>query len=111
MANSFKRKLQANVGTSLTAVGGYTCPASNTVTIIGLVLTNITGNTIFADATLNNGTGDTYIIKGAPVPSGGALVVVGGDQKIVLEAGDSVKVKSDTATSLDAVMSILETTI
>jgi len=37
--------------------------------------------------------------------------VVGGDQKIVLEATDSVKVKSDTATSLDAIMSILETTI
>ena len=111
MANYFKRKLQANVGTSLTAVGSYTVPASNTATVIGLTLTNITGNTVFADATLNNGTGDTYIIKAAPVPAGGALVVVGGDQKIVLEAGDSVKVKSDTATSIDVVMSILESTL
>jgi len=37
-------------------------------------------------------------------------VVVGGDQKVVLETNDSIKVKSDTATSVDAVMSILEIT-
>jgi hypothetical protein len=35
-------------------------------------------------------------------------VIIGGDQKIVLNTGDSIKIKSDTATSLDAVMSIME---
>jgi hypothetical protein len=38
------------------------------------------------------------------------LVVVGGDQKIVLNTSDSIKVKSDTASSLDAIMSIMEIT-
>jgi len=36
--------------------------------------------------------------------------LIGGDQKVVLETNDSIKVKSDTASSVDAVMSILEIT-
>ena len=110
MANSFKRKLQGDIGTTLTAVGSYTVGASTEVTVIGLDLANTTASQILVDVTLNDGTNDTYLIKQAPIPSGGSLVVVGGDQKVVLETNDSIKVKSDTATSVDAVMSILEIT-
>ena len=110
MANSFKRKLQRDIGTSLTAVGSYTVPSSTEVTVIGLDLSNTTASQILVDVTLNDGSNDTYLIKQAPIPSGGSLVVVGGDQKVVLETNDSIKVKSDTATSVDAVMSILEIT-
>jgi len=38
------------------------------------------------------------------------LVVGGGDQKIVLVTGDQLIVQSSAATSLDAVMSIMEIT-
>ena len=110
MANSFKRKLQRDIGTALTAVGSYTVGASTEVTVIGLDLANTTASQILVDVTLNDGTNDTYLIKEAPIPSGGSLVVVSGDQKVVLETNDSIKVKSDTATSVDAVMSILEIT-
>ena len=51
-----------------------------------------------------------HLIKDAPVPSGGSIVIVGGDQKVVLEATHSVKVSSNTASSVDVVMSILEIT-
>jgi hypothetical protein len=37
-------------------------------------------------------------------------VAVGGDQKIVLVTGDSIWVQSTAATSIDAVMSIMEIT-
>lgn len=94
----------------MTAVGSYTVGASTEVTVIGLDLSNTTASQILVDVTLNDGTNDTYLIKQAPIPSGGSLVVVGGDQKVVLETNDSIKVKSDTATSVDAVMSILEIT-
>ena len=39
---------------------------------------------------------------------GNALIPIGGDEKVVLITGDSVRVKSSAATSLDVVMSILE---
>ena len=110
MANTFKRKLSRSVGTTLTAVGSYTVAASTQVTVIGLAVSNTSSAQVLVDATVNDGTNDTYLIKQAPVPSGGALVIIGGDQKVVLETNDSIKVKSDTASSVDVVMSILEIT-
>ena len=112
MANTFKRYVSNSVsntiGTSLTAVGGHT--VSTYTTVIGLVVSNTSASQVLVDATLNDGSNDTYLIKQAPVPSGGAIVIVGGDQKVVLETNDSIKVKSDTASSVDVVMSILEIT-
>jgi len=110
MANTFKRKLSRSIGTTLTAVGSYTVAASTQVTVIGLAVSNTSSAQVLVDATVNDGTNDTYLIKQAPVPSGGALVIIGGDQKVVLETNDSIKVKSDTASSVDVVMSILEIT-
>ena len=110
MANTFLRKTQRSIGTSATAVGGYTVGASTATTIIGLTCANTTTTAITVDVVHSDGANDTYIVKGATVPSGGSLVVVGGDQKVVLEAGDSVKVTSSAATSCDVIMSILEIT-
>lgn len=110
MANTFKRKTSRAVGTTPTAIDSYTVATGTATTVIGLTLANITSEAITVDVQLNDGTNDTYIVKGATVPSGGSLVTVGGDQKVVLEAGDSVKVTSSTATSCDVIMSILEIT-
>lgn len=110
MPNNFKRKVQRGIGTSLTQVGTYAVPSSTEVTIIGLDIANTSSSQVLVDATLNDGSNDTYLIKEAPIPSGGSLVVIGGDQKVVLEPTDSIKVKSDTASSVDVVMSILEIT-
>jgi hypothetical protein len=110
MANTFKRKLSRSIGTSLTAVGSYTVGSSTEVTIIGLDVANRTASQVLVDVTLNDGSNDTYLIYQAPIPSGGSLALIGGDQKVVLETNDSIKVKSDTASSVDAVMSILEIT-
>lgn len=110
MANSFKRKLSANIGTAFDDVGAYVVPASNVATIIGLSLANTSNTGITVDVAVN-ATTQFFVVKNAPIPVGGSLVVVGGDQKIVIEAGDSILVRSDTATSIDAVLSILETTL
>jgi hypothetical protein len=108
MANTFKRKTQQGIGASATTVGGYTVPAATATTVIGLTCANTTTAPITVDVEHNDGSTDTYIVKGATVPSGGSLVVVGGDQKVVLEATDSIKVTSSAATSCDVIMSILE---
>ena len=108
MANAFKNKTHRQIGTTLTKVEAYDCPGSTETTIIGVTIANTSSSAIEVDATLNDGTNDFYIVKAAPVPVGARLVVIGGDQKVVLMPGDSVKVRSDTATSADAIMSILE---
>ena len=110
MANTFYRKLSRNVGTSSTAIGSYTVGSSTTAVIVGLTVCNTSGATVAVDITVNDGTNDYYIVKAAPISAGGALVPIGGEQKIILTTNDSVKIKSDSASSLDAVLSIMEIT-
>ena len=110
MANTFKRYVSQSVGTSPVTVGSYTVGASTQTTLIGLTVANRTGSAIYVDVQHNDGGTDTYIVKAAPLPSGSTIVIVGGEQKLVMETGDSIKVTSDTAASADVVMSLLEIT-
>lgn len=112
MANAFKTKTFDGSSTAAsTAMTIYTCPASTETTIIGMTISNITTSQILVDVTFENSDGDNvYILKEAPIPVGGAMVPVGGDQKIVMEASDIIKVTSDTANSADTTLSILEIT-
>ena len=80
-------------------------------TVIGMNLANITNSAVTADITLVNNDGPNIsIVKSAPIPVGGSLVAIGGDQKLVMEASDIIKVKSSAATSIDVALSILEIT-
>ena len=109
MANAFKLKTDTAVGTSAATI--YTCPSSTETTIIGLAIANIVSSQIAVDVQIENNDGDNiYVVKAAPVPVGSSLVVVGGDEKVVLEASDVLKVTSDTASSADVSLSILEIT-
>ena len=109
MANTFKIKTDTAVGTSAATI--YTCPSATQTTIIGLSVANIVASQITVDVQLENNDGDNiYLVKAAPVPVGSALVVVGGDLKVVMEASDVLKVTTNTASSGDVALSILEIT-
>jgi len=108
MANAFKRKLERNIGTTLTQIDSYAVASSTETTLIGLTISNTTAEAVNVDVTLNNGTNDTYLVKTAPILSGGSLIAVGGDQKVVLEPNDMIKVKSSASSSVDVIMSLLE---
>lgn len=111
MANTFYRKSQAQVGTANAVVGSYTVGANTKTIVLGLGISNTSGSAIAVDVFVNDSSNQAYyLVKSAPIAAGGALVVVGGDQKLVLQAGDNVKVKSDTLTSADVNMSIMEIT-
>mgnify|MGYP003334719935 CR=1 FL=1 len=103
------RSTDTGVGTGAATI--YTCPSSTQTTIIGLSVANIVASQITVDVQLENNDGDNiYLVKAAPVPVGSALVVVGGDQKVVMEASDVLKVTTNTASSGDVALSILEIT-
>ena len=103
MPNTFKNFMGKNVGTS--AVTVYTCPASTQTTIIGFSVANTTNSPITCDAFITSSAVDFYLIRNGVVPVGGALVIVGGDQKVVLEAADQLKVLTSAASSADAAVS------
>ena len=109
MANSFKLSTASSVGTAEVSV--YECPAATSTTIIGLTVANIINSQIAVNVKINDGgSSKIHLVKNAPVPAGGTLVVVGGDQKVVLEPTDVVIVDSDTSVSSDVTMSYLEIT-
>jgi hypothetical protein len=106
MSNTFKNYFSKDVGTSAATV--YTCPSATQTTVIGLSVANTSASPITTDVYITSSSVDYYLIKSGVVPVGGSLVVVGGDQKVVLEAADVLKVLTSAATSADVVASVLE---
>ena len=102
MANTFKNYTSAGVGTSATTV--YTVAASTTSVMIGCNIANVTSSQIKVDVQAAG----VYIVKDTPIPAGAALSVL--DGKIILETTDTVVVTSDTASSADVIVSVLEQT-
>ena len=112
MANTFKVKTFGGGSTNAnTAMTVYTAPSSTSTTIIGLTIANIIATQLRVSVQLENNDGNNvYLIKDAPISSGGSFVPIGGDQKVVMEASDILKVTSNTANSVDSTLSILEIT-
>jgi hypothetical protein len=117
MANACKLKTFDGSSTGAnTDMTIYTGKASTETTVIGMSIANITGSQVTVDVKIESDTSDTetnsnvFLIKDAPVPSGGTLVPIGGDQKVVLQATDVLKVQCDTANAVDTIVSILEIT-
>ena len=111
MANTFKNSAVAATGTSEVTV--YTTPSSTTTTVIGLTCANVTSTSpikVSIRVYDSSGSAYFYIVKNAEIFEGGALVAVGGDQKLVLETGDLIRVVSDTASSVDTIVSVMEQT-
>jgi len=118
MANTFKNKIKTGVGTSGSGtthgdpVYAATTSGLTAATIIGMTCANVTGTDVTIDVKItdNSASASSFVVKAAPVPTGGSLVVVGGNQKIVLENADTIQVISSAASSIDVTLSIMEQT-
>ena len=110
MANTFLLHTKTGGSTGAnTDVTCYTVGSGITTVVIGLTIANITGSSITVDAKIENSDGDNvYIGKALPIPTGSALDALAG--KVVLNTGDLIKVRSNTANSFDVALSIMEQT-
>ena len=94
MANTFKVKTKAAVGTSAGTV--YTVPSSTTTVVLGLILGNVTGSAINATVTVESDTSDTetnetvLLIKDVSIPAGSSLELLTGG-KVVMQTTDILK--------------------
>lgn len=106
MAQNFRNYLTQNTGTSaVDALGGA---ANSYDTLISVRLCNTTTSTINVDAYIKRSSTDYYLIKNAPVVTGGSLELIDGGSKIILASGDQLYVKSDTASSLDTIVGAVD---
>lgn len=98
----FKRYVSNDVVLSQDVV---ICPAGTVMTIIGVTVANVSGN--LTTATIK--AAGANILKDVEIRKGSAIVPVGGEQKIVLLAGDTLTVSADYA--VDVIASVLEQTV
>jgi phosphoribosylcarboxyaminoimidazole (NCAIR) mutase len=92
MANSFKNYFLKNANT--TSQNVYVAGAGVSATVIGMTIGNTTAAPISANITVTSATVAYTMLLNATIATGGALVPVGGDQKLVLEAGDYIQVQT-----------------
>ena len=73
-------------------------------------MANTSSSPITTDAYITRSGINYYLIENATVPVGSSLVVVGGDQKVVLQPSDVLYVLNSVASSGDCFCSLLEIT-
>lgn len=109
MAQNFRQYKVASIGTSATDVpdganfDSYDC-------LVGIRLANRHTQSITVDAYMQNGgSGDLYyLVKDAPIPAGSSLELIAGGAKVVCISGDRLYFKSNTASSLDVIVSVVD---
>ena len=110
MANTFKNSISGSIGVTETTV--YTTPALTTSTVIGVSVANVNVNNSNISVNVKvydtSGTKNVFLVKNALIPPGSNLVLVGGEQKVVLETTDYLTLQSSATTSADVVVSVLE---
>ena len=108
MANTFKLKTKANVGTATSDV--YVVPSSTTCVVIGVTLANTSGSGINVGIGITrSSTDDVNLMKNVPIPQGSSLEFMQGN-KVVLEATDTFTAESDVNNTLDVALTIMEIT-
>jgi hypothetical protein len=105
MAQDFERNIARAIGT--TAVTIFTANSDDAV--VGINLANTITSQVKVSVFVTNSSADYYLVKNAPIPASAALQVLDGGAKFVLQSGDALKVQSDTATSIDAWISRVDT--
>ena len=105
MAQNFRNDLASATGTgaaTLITAGDYDA-------VIGIRCCNIVATTILVDVYITNSATNYYLAKGVNIPPNSAIELIQGGAKIVMANGDTLNVKSDTASSVDTVFSYIDT--
>ena len=108
MANTFK--LTSNAGLTTSLVDQYTVPSETTSIIVGMSVANTSASSITMDIKIISDTGsneNAYLVKSAPVPSGGSLEIMAGN-KLVLQATDKIQALASTTGVADLLISYME---
>jgi len=107
MAQNFQRTLNNNI-TLLASPTELRAATTTNDAIIGVRCTNTSGVSVDVTVYVKKSSVNYYIIKAAPIPTGGSLELIDGGSKVVLQTGDSVEAYASAATSVDIVLSVVD---
>ena len=107
MAQNFRRYIERAIGNSATPIpDGANFDSYDT--IVGINLANILAQQIIVSVYISNGGDNYYLVKDVPIPSGSSLQLLDGGAKVVVQSGDRLHFISDTASSLDVIVSAVD---
>ena len=121
MANTFKQiNFSAEPNSAGTPYVMYTVASGKTAIVIGLMLTNIHTTSVTTEVELvsttanrgganNVANGTSFLVKDVSIPNGSTLELLTGG-KVVLEAGDVLRIDCSVADKLSGSLSVLEIT-
>jgi len=107
MAQNFQNELKNNI-TLLASPTVLRAATTTNDAIIGVRCTNTSGVSVDITVYVKNTSTNYYIIKAAPIPTGGSLELIDGGSKVVLQTGDSVEAYASAATSVDIILSVVD---
>jgi hypothetical protein len=83
--------------------------ANSNDAVIGIRVTNTTAAAITIDVFVSvGGSTDRYIAKNLSVPPASSIELITGGSKVVMQNTDVLKVQSNTATSADVYVSVVD---
>ena len=113
MANTFKQATKSGLVTTVISNSGtniLTAGGSSTLILLSALVANKTSSSANVDVYLVPNSGDSvYFLKEVPVPAGSSLELISGS-KIILESGDVLRARCDTASAADLTVSYLDQT-
>tara|TARA_R100000963_G_C4594593_1_gene70551 strand:+ start:322 stop:660 length:339 start_codon:yes stop_codon:yes gene_type:complete len=108
MAQNFRNSLTRNTGTSPVDILPEALVDSYDA-VVGVRLVNVhASSSISVDVYIVRSATNYYLIKSSPIPVGGSLELIDGGAKFVLHDNDKIVAVSDTASSLDAIVSYVD---
>ena len=107
MAQNFRNSITRNTGATPVDILPEALVDSYDA-VVGIRLVNVASSSITVDVYIVRSTTNYYLIKSAPIGVGQSLELIDGGSKVVLHDNDKIMAVSDTATSLDAVVSYVD---
>lgn len=108
MASALKAFNVANIDASLVTV--YTGPAGVAALVHNLMVANILGSATTYSVTFTDDSAGvtTYLVKDAPLAAGETQMVLGDNNKQVVEEDDVIQVQGGASNSVDVTGAVLE---
>ena len=107
MAQNFRNSITRNTGATPVDILPEALVDSYDA-VVGIRLVNVASSSITVDVYIVRSATNYYLIKSAPIGVGQSLELIDGGSKVVLHDNDKIMAVSNTASSLDAVVSYVD---
>ena len=106
-------RFKSHFATATTGAAAAAFTNANTGTdkiVVGMTISNITNIAQTASVYVHSNSESKLfsLVTDASIPAGGSLVPIGGDQKVVIQPGESINVNTSGSNSCHVVISTLE---